>query len=195
MKIAAATRILVVAGVCAASLIALVISEGMARNAGTEILLPIEAVDPRALLSGHYVMVSPTLRLEPGEQCPPGEETRKWVAFAQRADIYVVAGGAASREDAQLIAPLVARGEFSCSPPPPIIEGEPAPQPGWVRASLGIDRFYINQSEAERIDRVLRAQEPGKETRAFVIVSVGRDGRARLRGLKIDDQRLELSWF
>lgn len=194
MKIGPAIRILVVAGVCAASLVGLVISEGMARNAGTEILLPIEAVDPRALLSGHYVIVAPTLRLEPGEQCPPGEETRKWIALRARGDIHIVVGGAGSREDAQLIAPLVARGEFFCNPPLEGGDGNPA-QPGFVRVSIGVDRFHINQDEAERIDRILRDQRPGDETRAFAIVSVGRDGRARLRGLKIDDQRLELSWL
>jgi hypothetical protein len=194
MRIGPAPRILIVAGICAASLIGLVISEGMARNAGTEILLPIEAVDPRALLSGHYVIVAPTQRLEPGEQCPPGEETRKWIAFRAQGDIHVVAGGAGSREDAQLIAPLVARGEFYCNPPTPESDGNPA-QPGWVRATLGIERFYINQGEAERIDRVLRDQQPGEEARVFAIVSVGGDGRARLRGLKIDDQRLELDWL
>lgn len=194
MKIGPATRVLVVAAICAASLVGLVISEGMARNAGTEVLLPIEAVDPRALLSGHYVIVAPTIRLEPGEQCPPGEEARKWVALRARGDIHVVVGGAGSREDAQLIAPLVARGEFICNPPVEAMNDVPA-QPGWVRLSLGVDRFHINQGEAERIDRILRDQQPGEETRAFAIVSVGRDGRARLKGLMIDDQRLELEWL
>ena len=47
MKIAAAHRILAVAGLCAAALVALVIVEGYARDGGQEITLPMEAVDPR----------------------------------------------------------------------------------------------------------------------------------------------------
>jgi hypothetical protein len=50
MKLEASTRILAVAGICAASLIALVVSEGFARESGQEITLPMEAVDPRAML-------------------------------------------------------------------------------------------------------------------------------------------------
>ena len=54
MKLEAGTRILAVAGLCAAALIGLVVSEGFAREGGQEITLPMAAVDPRAILSGHY---------------------------------------------------------------------------------------------------------------------------------------------
>lgn len=194
MKIGAPTRILIVAGVAAAALIGLVISEGMARDSGTEVLLPIEAVDPRALLEGHYVIVAPTLRLEAGEHCPPSEGEQKWVALAPRGSIHVVVGGAGSREQAQLMGPVVARGEFTCDPPLDASGDIPA-QPGWVRVMLGADRFHINQREAERIDRVIRAQKPDEPARAFVAMSIGADGRARIKGLVVDDQRLDLTWY
>ena len=194
MKIGAPTRILVVAGLCAAALIGLVITEGMARDSGTEVLLPIEAVDPRAILSGHYVIVAPTLRLEPGEQCPPSVEGQKWVAFAPRQTFHVVVGSAGSREQAELMGPLVARGEFTCNPPTEA-SGDVPPQPGWVRVMLGADRFHVNQREAERIDRVLREQKPGEPARAFVVMSIGTDGRARIKGLVVDDQRFDLTWL
>jgi hypothetical protein len=64
-----------------------------------------------------------------------------------------------------------------------------------VRLDLGVDRFHINQQDALRIERVLREQRPDQETRAFAIISVGRDGRARLKGLRIDGERFELSWL
>ena len=70
MKIQPAPRILAVAALCAASLIALVVSEGVARESGQEVLLPMEAVDPRSLLQGHYVQLRLTQRLEPNEPCP-----------------------------------------------------------------------------------------------------------------------------
>lgn len=194
MKLAPAPRILIVAGICAAALIGLVISEGGARQSGVEILLPIEAVDPRALLSGHYVIVAPTQRLNPPEECPPGAETPKWVALRHEGRVHVVVGGAASREGAQRIAPLAVRGAFTCSPP---VAATPESEafPGWVRLELGVERFHIRQAEAQRIDEILRAQTPDTETRAFAIVSVGRDGHARLKGLEIDGERLELSWL
>lgn len=194
MKVGAPTRILVVAALAASALIGLVIMEGMARDSGTEVVLPIEAVDPRAILSGHYVIIAPTLRLEPGEQCPPSQEGQKWVALAPRGAIHVVVGASGAREQAQLMAPIVARGEFTCNPPTDASGDVPA-QPGWVRVMLGPDRFHINQREAERIDRVLREQKPGEAARAFVVMSIGADGRARIKALIVDDQRLDLTWL
>jgi uncharacterized membrane-anchored protein len=194
MRINAAPRILVVAGACAAALIGFVISEGAARRSGLEVMLPMEAVDPRALQSGHYVDLNLTQRIEPDEACPPGEDERKWVALRAEGNAYRVAGGASSRESAQLITSLVVQGQFTCSPPTPTSDKEPG-SPGVLRLDLGVSRYHVNQTDAQRIERVLREQRPAEATRAFAIVSVGRDGRARLKGLMIDGQRLELSWL
>lgn len=193
MKITAAHRILAIAGLCAASLIALVISEGYARESGQEITLPMAAVDPRSLLSGHYVQLNFTDRLEPGVTCPEAGDW-EWVALRPEGDIHVAAGGAASRELAQRVGSLPVKGTFACSPPTPASEGVEA-MPGWLTLDLGVDRFHINQTDALRIEQVLREQSPDEETRAFAILSVGRDGRARLKALLIDGERFDLSWL
>jgi hypothetical protein len=193
MKIEAPPRILAVAAICAASLIGLVISEGYAREGGQEITLPMAAVDPRSLLQGHYVQLNFTDRLEPTEVCPESGDW-DWVALRREGDIYVAAGGALSRDEAQRVGPLPVKGTFTCSPPTPASEGV-EPMPGWLTLDLGVDRFHINQADAMRIDRVLREQRADQETRAFAILSVGRDGRVRLRALLIDGERFELSWL
>jgi hypothetical protein len=193
MKIEAPPRILAVAAICAASLIGLVISEGYAREGGQEITLPMAAVDPRSLLQGHYVQLNFTDRLEPTEVCPESGDW-DWVALRREGDIYVAAGGALSRDEAQRVGPLPVKGTFTCSPPTPASEGV-EPMPGWLTLDLGVDRFHINQADAMRIDRVLREQRADQETRAFAILSVGRDGRVRLRALMIDGERFELSWL
>ncbi len=193
MKIAAPIRILAVAGLCAAALVGLVINEGAARQGGQEITLAMEAVDPRALLSGHYVQLNFTQRLEAGETCPEAGDWQ-WVALRADGDVHVAAGGALSREAAQRIGSLPVKGTFSCSPPTPAAEGMEA-MPGWLSLDLGPDRFYINQADATRIETVLREQRVGEETRAFAVLSVGRDGRARLRALLIDGERYDLSWL
>lgn len=193
MKIEAAPRILAVAGLCAAALIGLVVSEGFAREGGQEITLPMEAVDPRAILSGHYVQLNFTDRLEPTEVCPAGGDW-EWVALRPENDIYVAAGGALSREQAERLGPLPVKGTFTCSAPTPATEGI-EPMPGWLTLDLGVDRFHINQTDAVRIEQVLREQSPEQATRAFAVLSVGRDGRARLRALLIDGERFELSWL
>jgi hypothetical protein len=192
--LSAPLRILIVAALCVAGLIALVVNEGAARQGGDEITLPMEAVDPRALLSGHYVVIDLTEGLEPGEACPDGEAGAQWLAFAPEGDAYTLAGAAPDRESAQAIAPTIAKGAFTCSAP--FETGPDSPMaPGWVRLDLGVNRFHIAQNDAERIERVLREQNADDAARAFAIVSLGRDGRARLKGLLIDGERLDLSWL
>lgn len=193
MKVNAAARILVVAGLCAASLIGLVISEGAARQAGQEIVLPMAAVDPRELLSGHYVRIQITERLAPGEPCPEQDAAHDWLAFAPSGAVHVLVGSAASREDAQQVGPVPAKGTFTCSPGGLNADGTPGAGAVWI--DLGIDRFYINQADALRIERAMREQQPGGETRVFVIVSIGRDGQARLMGVMVDGERLDLNWL
>jgi len=198
MKIAAPHRILAIAALCAASLIALVVNEGFARDGGQEITLPMEAVDPRSLLSGHYVQLNFSNRLEPDETCPAASDPAigdwEWVALRPENDIYVTAGGALSREQAERIAPLSVKGTFTCSPPTPASEGVEG-MPGWLTLDLGVDRFYINQADATRIEEVLREQRADQQTRAFAILSVGHDGHARLKALLIDGERFDLNWL
>ncbi|MCB1982925.1 MAG: hypothetical protein KDF63_13740 [Rhodoferax sp.] len=64
-----------------------------------------------------------------------------------------------------------------------------------MRATLGPERFHITQDDAERIDGVLREQRPGAPARAFAVMSIGADGRARLKGLIVDGRRFDLDWF
>ncbi|HYD88557.1 MAG TPA: GDYXXLXY domain-containing protein [Vitreimonas sp.] len=192
MKVNAGPRILLVAGACALSLIGLVVSEGLAREGGQEVLLPIEAVDPRSLLQGHYVLLNLTQRLEPGETCPAGGDL-EWIALREENGVYVAVGGADSREQAQLLG-LPVKGTFACQEPSPAAADVEA-MPGWVRLDLGVDRFHINQTDALRIERVLSEQRVDEPARAHAIVSIGRDGRGRLRGLMVDGERLELDWL
>jgi len=193
MKINAAPRILAVAAVCAAGLIGLVVSEGFARQGGQEVMLPMEAVDPRALLSGHYVQINLAQRLEAPQTCPQRAEHDEWVALRQDGQRYVAVGAAASREEAQLLG-LPVKGSFICSEPTPASDTTAA-FPGLLTLDVGVERFHINQTDAERIDRALQLQNADANSLAFAVVSIGRDGRARLRGLVVDGQRHDLNWL
>lgn len=195
MKVQPSHRIAAVAALCVAALIALVVNEGVARQSGQEALLPMEAIDPRSPLSGHYVQLNLMERLAPNTPCPQVESGSDWIAFTRDADgALSFAGAATSRDGAQQIGPVLIEGTFTCSEPVTGVDGAEG-MPGWVRLDLGIDRFHINQTDALRIERILSEQRPNQETRAFAIVSVSRDGTARLKGLMIDGERLELTWL
>ena len=195
MKIKAAPRILAVAGLCATILIGFVINEGAARASGQEVLLTVEGVDPRDLLSGHYVQLAFNRQLDPGEQCPPTSTGWNWTALRARGDIYAVAGGASSRSEVEQVGPVTVRGTYSCTPPSPPDPNGLQGAPGVIHLNLGIDRFYVNQAEAQRIERALAEQRNDRSKRVLAIVSVGRDGVARLKGLVIDGARMELNWL
>jgi len=215
----APVRIIAIAAICIAALIGLVIYEGQARASGTEVKLAVEAVDPRALLQGHYVIIQPAETLGPGEDCPAtliGDENfsraspefrdfETWLALAPAGDHHRASGVAETRAEALQIAPVVVRGEAQCRPRTPAAEGVEATEgveaverieesPAVIWTDIGVTRFYIGQHEAMRIERVLRDQTPETEARVFAIISAGQDGRARLIGLEVRGERLMLNW-
>jgi len=193
-------RILIVAALCVAALIGLVVREGMARDAGSEFLLAMAAIDPRSLLSGHYVIVDIREPSTIEAPCAPPEPTARWIGFAPNgqivagARVYSAVSATPERSDASVVPEtLVVRGGMTCSPPIPA-QGDIPAIDGWVGVDIGISRFYINQAEAVRIERIMREQNADEATRVYAIVSVGGDGRARLKGLMVDEARLDLGW-
>lgn len=194
MKVGAPVRILAVAAACAVILVGFVINEGAARANGQEVLLPVEGADPRDLLSGHYVQLAFDRRLEPGEVCPPAQNG-DWAALRGRGDIYVVVGGGGSRAEVEQVGPLPVKAHYTCTPTLPSSGDEGTGALGRIHLNLNIERFYVSQTEEERIETALAAQRNDASRRVLAIVSVGRDGIARLKGLVIDNERLELNWL
>ncbi|MDX2233730.1 MAG: GDYXXLXY domain-containing protein, partial [Hyphomonadaceae bacterium] len=73
--------------VCAAALLGLVITEGNARAAGTEVVVAMRPVDPRALLTGHYVLLTFAEAIPPDGACPPQDTAfgqDGWIALSRR---------------------------------------------------------------------------------------------------------------
>jgi hypothetical protein len=190
-------RILAVAALCIAALIALVVRESAARASGTEMLLAMEAVDPRALLQGHYVTIALRETVGKDEPCPPTTASPApdgWVALSPgEGGVYHAAGGSSVRAEAAQHGPIVVRGGIGCDQPFGAI-GALVGQQRIVSLDLGVNAFYVAQDEAQRIENILREQNVGEEARVYAIVSAGQDGRARLKGLMVDGERLELSW-
>ena len=151
-------------------------------------------MDPRDLLSGHYVQLAFNQRLESEEHCPP-QQNGDWAALRARGGIHVVVGGAGSRAEAEQVGPVLVKAHYTCSPPSPPAGNDAPGIPGNVHLDLSIDRFYVSQAEAQRIEAALAAQRNDASRRVLAIVSVGRDGVARLKGLVVDNERLELNWL
>lgn len=181
-------RILGAGVLLVAALVGLVAYEGQARAAGQEVRLSMEAFDPRSLLTGHYAALQLTDVLPPGAECPDGG-AEGWLALRPDGAVHRLAGAAATREAALKLAPVAVRGTASCV-------GRSSDEPGSgerVMLDIGVDRLHADQAEAEALEAALRAG-PDQPT-ALAVVSVGRDGRARLKGVIVGGQRTDLDWF
>ena len=188
MKFSLRQRILMAAAGLAAALVGLVAYEAGARQTGQEIRLPMRAVDPRSLLSGHYAALDLGFARPEGAPCPPGageatyprrEASNDWVALRPAQDgAYTVAGAAPTRAEAARLGPVQVRGEAACAGPE-------------MRLDIGVARFHADQKSAQALEARLR----GGNVQAAAIVSVGRDGRARLVGVIAGDRRIDLPMF
>ncbi|NBU27888.1 MAG: hypothetical protein EBS42_06650 [Caulobacteraceae bacterium] len=171
----------------AAALILLVLREYQARQAGTEVALRVQQVDPRSLLSGHYVQLNFIDAAPAGFDCDgiglKPDQTRSWIALRWNGDHHVLAGWAKTSAAAAKLGTPVLRGDVLC------LGSTEAPQ---VEMKIGIDRFHAAQKEAEALEALMR--RPGDHA-VLALVSVGQDGRARLAGLKVDGRETRLDWF
>lgn len=186
MRLGLPVRIVAAALVLVLALVGLVVREGTARAAGQEVVLAIEAYDPRSPLGGHYV----AFQLQDGAAaCPPGVgdygvAAKRWVALTRDGPRHRVSGAAATRDQAMALGETVVRGRAFCTRPP----GGPR-----VNLDVGVDRFHADQQEAQSIERALAANR--ETASAFAVISVGRDGRARLKGIIVNGRRTDLTWL
>jgi hypothetical protein len=192
-------RILGVAAASILALVVLVVHEGLARDAGTEIVMPMQPVDPQALLSGHYVAVSLSEPLAAGQACPPGAETGvlptfdptlrkpRWVALAPGGGHSRVVGVADTQAAARRFSALTAHGDAYCVPTVPDTGGS-------VATWLGVDRFYLDQADAQRVAAAMSPTSEGPAP-VLAIISVGADGRARMKGVTVGAQRIAPGWL
>lgn len=187
-------RILAVAGLLALVLVGLVFAENRARDTGQEVKLAMEAVDPRNLLTGHYIDLDFTQRMPSGQPCPAtlvNHGRLGWLALKPAGDRHVLAGGGETRAEAAQLGPVVVKGNAWCRGLPEVNGQEQAA----VSLEIGVDRFHAAQADAERMERDLRARVAGQPAQAFAIVSVGKDGRARLKAVIIEGKRMDLAWW
>lgn len=172
----------------AAALTALVVREHQARAAGREVALTIQGVDPRDLLSGHYVAFTLVEPLKEGEMCPvtllDPSPRRGWVALSPKGDHWQATGMAADRATAARLGVLTVRGSAGCEP-----HGDHQ-----IRLEIGVHRFHASQAQAEKATGDIGRWNPGGQAPAYALVSIGKDGHARLTGLLVAGHRIGLDW-
>jgi uncharacterized membrane-anchored protein len=193
MRIAAAVVVL------ALGLVGLVVREGMARAGGQEVRLAITGYDPRSLLTGHYVQFRLVDTVPAEQACRRAGKRMEprpggWFAVAPDGAAHRIVASATTRAAALRLGEVAVRGEAECygviwSPGP----GREVTSPTFVSLDIGVDRIHLDQEEAQALEKALRGE--GAIAASWAVVSVGRDGKARLKGLIVGDRRADLSWF
>lgn len=213
MRFGPPVRILAAAGVLALALVGLVVRENIARDQGTEVRLQLAGYDPRSLLQGHYVQFNLSHRFPAGTKCPPGSavfgsRAEAWVALKREGDHHAPAGATKTRDEALQLGEIAVRGRINCfsdsvttvsrilrpGETPPAAE-EPAPPPLTVGLDLGVDRIHLDQAQAEAMEAELRGARPDGGPPGYAVLSVGRDGKARVKGVIVGKRRVDLDWF
>lgn len=194
-------RIAAAAALLLGALTALVVHEERLRASGREVLLASGSVDPRSLLSGHYAQLDIVETLPRGAPCPAGgAEARSflpdfglrgppptgWIGLRRSGGHDVAVRMAPTRAEALAGADTAIRGRMRCIPSFDAARG------GQVSLDIGISRFHADQAQAQALEAA--ARQAGPETPALAVVSVGSDGRARLKGVIVGGRRTEISW-
>ena len=167
-------RMVIVAAAMSAFLVAMIADHQARRSGGTEVILALEPVDPRDLLAGYYVIISTPvhrIRLDSVD----GE-----TGFAIHDDVYVTLapGDDGNWQPVAVHTSRPAEGVFLHGK----VQTASAER---ITADFNIERFYADEATAQALEQ--RRQTDRDSLR--LIVSVGDDGRAIIRGLEIDGER------
>ena len=198
-----ALRLQLIALAMIAVLAGLVGVHAMQRASGTEVVIPMEPVDPRDILLGHYVVIrtpAHTLDLSAFPDAPDGENAWSegetvYVSLSQGQDGLWRPSGVARRGDA--LEPPLMRGRienayrrYDYTDWEPGEDGKPGRGPqrieGTGRTELqvkyNLERYYADPQTAKALEDMRR------ENRLALIVSLGEDGTAVIKGLVINGE-------
>lgn len=180
-------RLFVAGFLLSAGLVAAAVMHISAVASGSEVVIPAQAFDPRAFLTGHYAQLryaisqaeAPTLA---GIAPKPGWQP-VWVAIAPSENDWKAVSVTANKPAAAPEGGRLLRAEAR------VRAGSPAD------LRYGIERIYAQQSEAEAIDRAVRVIGEGADARLKVVASLGGDGRLRVKGIIMGGQRTDFGWW
>jgi uncharacterized membrane-anchored protein len=167
-------RLMLTAAAMTAFLVGLIADHHVRRANGAEILLDLEPVDPRDLLAGYYIVISTPLHSIDPEQLD-GDNV-----FDAGGDIYVVVEAEAdgSWQPVSIHSEQPVDGVF-------LLGKVQWASRNAIRVRYNIERFYADADTAQALEDIRRLNRASLR----LIVSVGADGRAIIRGLEINGER------
>lgn len=164
---------------------------------GREVKVATEAVDPRGLLVGHYAQ----LRLQPAFIEAPAATV---ASLADAKEAYVTLAPAPEPDLWRAVAISREKPKGALTEGAVVVRvrpNGPAAEPGAQGLGFvwGVDRIYLDQAEAEGLEKAMRAwpwetEANGKRPRVRAILSVDRGGSVMIKGVEIEGRRIETRW-
>lgn len=128
------------------------------RANGTAVTLPIQGVDPRDLLSGHYLIFEMDYGIKEGYSCPVPDISAT-LCLNQQARVY-------PSDELPASCSLFLRG--TCNS-----QGD---------FNAGLERFYIPEEHASLLEQHIQ------DNKGKLVLSINKQGQAAIRDLLINDQ-------
>ncbi len=192
--------------ITAAALIGLllvsVFSHMGALASGAEIIVSARGYDPRDILLGHYVRLTPSADTTLDETA--SETVRAEFDLGERR--WATSTGWTVLENQNgswnVVRVLKQRPDMANSENSVALFGEirfqrrgsaGGPVTYKITPPIDIDRYYANAREAKAIEDMLRDRT--SDTPVRLILSVSKDGKAMLKGLEVDGQRQVMNWW
>ncbi|MAK61392.1 MAG: hypothetical protein CMK09_10465 [Ponticaulis sp.] len=176
-----------------------VVSHMTAINSGREISVKAQGYDPRAILLGHYVRLTPDASVQlSAEQSSDLEASFDLPEsfWSQRVDGWVsfrpLDNGLWEPVNVSRTRPSV-DDKFVIVKTSVLISANDRnarPRLFTVNPRLNIDRYYANKREALMIEDMIRENEDVR-----LLISVTSDGKPRLKGIEANGDRMVMTWW
>jgi len=166
--------------------------------AGREVLVAAEAADPRAFLTGHFAR----LALRPNAISLPAATAATFTA-GEPAWLTLAPDPGPDGWRAEALShakPSPGPDKVAAVVTVRDVAADAASQDGarrTVALAWGPDRIYLSQAEAEAVERATRqtaASPDAAPPRVRVVLAIGPDGAALVKGVEIDGRRIEARW-
>jgi uncharacterized membrane-anchored protein len=208
-------RLLLTGLVLAGLLVGAAVRHALAVRAGSEVILQVAPVDPRALLMGHFThldyaaerpvalsdLVDEPERSQIATLLADGRAHRLWLVLGANMRGYGEPVGLHLKRPKSLPAGRVAMRARTRRADYFLLRADEEATKGAVgeiEFDFGVDRYYADQAEALAIENAARtrtgpagAWDPAVQA----VVSVGADGVGRLAGVVVAGERRDLSWY
>lgn len=177
-------RAIALAALCTTFLFGMIAFEQIRRDTGAEIVLRTRPVDPRDLIRGAYVQLEYEVeRIDTGALVTP-PDTRNW----RRDDVLFLTLRADESGELKPVAleaakPAATQGDVVLRVKYERLDDFTQGAPAAAVVNLGADRYFSDQAGATQLEKDAR------EGPLSVILSVGGDGKAVIKGLVVGGQK------